>query len=102
MPLVYNEVMNMGRKGLMPPDVWNIDSEKSPIERYNVSPELLCRLPIVATCPEDGLVLDPYCGTGTTCKVAYELNRRSIGIDINPERLRLADGRVEQRSLSLF
>lgn len=99
---LFNEVVNMGRKGLMPPDVWNIDSEKSPIERYNVSPELLCRLPIVATCPEDGLVLDPYCGTGTTCKVAYELNRRSIGIDINPERLRLADGRVEQQSLSLF
>ena len=99
---VFNEVMNMGRKGLMPPDVWNIEAEKSPIERYNVSPELLCRLPIVATCPENGLVLDPYCGTGTTCKVAYELNRRSIGIDINPERLRLADGRVEQKSLSLF
>lgn len=99
---LFNEVMNMGRRGLMPPDIWTIEPEKSPIERYNVSPELLCRLPIVATCPEDGLVLDPYCGTGTTCKVAYELNRRSIGIDINPERLRLADGRIEQKSLSLF
>lgn len=99
---LFNEVMNMGRKGLMPPDVWDIEAEKSPIERYNVSPEVLCRLAIVATSREDGVVLDPYCGTGTTCKAAYSLDRRSIGIDINPERLKLAQGRVEQKSLSLF
>ncbi|MBP3739047.1 MAG: helix-turn-helix domain-containing protein [Muribaculaceae bacterium] len=99
---LFNEVSKMGVKGLMPADVWDIPSEKSPIERYNVAPELLCRLPIVATCPEKGLVLDPYCGTGTTCKAAYDLNRRSLGIDINPERLRLARGRVEQKPLSLF
>lgn len=99
---VFNEVSKKGTKGLMPIDVWDIASEKSPIERYNVAPELLCRLPIVATCPEGGLVLDPYCGTGTTCKAAYDLNRRSVGIDINPERLRLARVRVEQKPLSLF
>ena len=99
---VFNEVSKMGTKGLMPVDVWDIAAEKSPIERYNVSPEQLCRLPIVATCPEGGLVLDPYCGTGTTCKVAYDLNRRALGIDINPERLRLARTRVEPKSLSLF
>ncbi len=44
----------------------------------------------------------PYCGTGTTCKVAYDVNRRSIGIDINDDRLQRARGRVEQKSLSLF
>lgn len=100
--LLYNDVMNMGRKGLMPTDVWEIEPAKSPIERYNVTPEVICRLAIVATSNEDGIVLDPYCGTGTTCKVAYDLNRRSIGIDINPERLKLAQGRIEQKSLSLF
>ncbi|MBR1804391.1 MAG: helix-turn-helix domain-containing protein [Muribaculaceae bacterium] len=99
---LFNEISKMGTKGLMPADVWDIPSEKSPIERYNVAPELLCRLPIVATCPENGIVLDPYCGTGTTCKAAYDLNRRSVGIEINPERLRLARGRVEQKPLSLF
>ena len=99
---VFNEVTKLGSKGLMPADVWKIHAEKSPIERYNVTPEALCRLPIVATCPEGGLVLDPYCGTGTTCKVAYDLNRRSLGIDINPERLKIARTRVEQKSLSLF
>ena len=90
------------KANVMPGDVWSIEPEKSAIERYRVSPEALCLLPIVATCPRDGIVLDPYCGTGTTCKVAYDVNRRSIGIDINDDRLSRARGRVEQKSLSLF
>ena len=90
------------KANVMPGDVWSIEPEKSAIERYRVSPEALCLLPIVATCPRDGIVLDPYCGTGTTCKVAYDVNRRSIGIDINDDRLQRARGRVEQKSLSLF
>ena len=90
------------KANVMPGDVWSIEPEKSAIERYRVSPESLCLLPIVATCPRDGIVLDPYCGTGTTCKVAYDVNRRSIGIDINDDRLQRARGRVEQKFLSLF
>ncbi len=86
----------------MPGDVWNIEPEKSTIERYRVSPETLCLLPIVATCPRDGIVLAPYCGTGTTCKVAYDVNRRSIYIDINEDRLARARTRIEQKSMSLF
>lgn len=37
---------------------------------------------IISSCPEDGLVLDPFCGCGTTIIVAQELKRRWIGIDI--------------------
>ena len=97
-----HEYAHLGTKGLMPTDIWEIAMPKSPVERYVTAPEELCRLAIVATCPAGGLVLDPYCGTGTTGKVAYNLNRRFIGIDINPDRLRLARSRVEQKSLSLF
>ena len=99
---VFNEVARLGSKGLLPADVWDIAMPKSPVERYVTDPEELCRLAIVATCPADGFVLDPYCGTGTTCKVAYDLNRRSLGIDINDDRLRIARSRVEQKPLSLF
>ena len=59
-------------------------------------------LPIAVTCPRHGIVLDPFCGTGTTCKVAYDLDRRSIGIDVNGDRLERARRRIEQKSLSLF
>ena len=87
---------------IMPADVWDIAPEKSEIERYRVAPERLCRLPIAVTCPRHGIVLDPFCGTGTTCKVAYDLDRRSIGIDVNGDRLERARRRIEQKSLSLF
>ena len=86
----------------MPGDVWNIVAERAESDRYVIAPQLLYKLAIVATCPRNGIVLDPYCGTGTACKVAYELGRQSIGFDKNEERLRTARGRVEQQSLSLF
>lgn len=35
---------------------------------------------------EDDLVVDPFCGGGTTLDVAHELNRKSIGFDIAPSR----------------
>lgn len=94
--LLYN------KNGTMPGDVWTILPEKSNIERYNVFPEDLCRLAILATCPHGGLVLDPYCGTGTTCKVACELHRQSMGIDKNAQYLQEARNRVQQQPLSLF
>ena len=42
----------------------------------------LCRIPILATCPENGIALDPFSGTGSTLIAAYELGRKSVGIDI--------------------
>ncbi|MCK4548290.1 MAG: site-specific DNA-methyltransferase [Candidatus Eisenbacteria sp.] len=47
----------------------------------------------------DDLVLDPFCGAGATCVAAKETGRRYAGYDINPEYLRLADGRLRQTDL---
>ena len=47
-------------------------------------------------------MLDPYCGTGTACKIAYEMNLRSIGFDINPDYIKQARASIEPKSLSLF
>jgi len=43
--------------------------------------------------PEGGLVLDPFAGTGTTNLVAFQLGRRSVGLDISDEYLRTAEER---------
>ena len=88
--------------GMVPGDVWTIGVQRSGIAHYCVAPDTLYRLPIVATCPHGGIVLDPYCGTGTTCKIAYELNLRSIGIDINANYIKQARASIEQKPLSLF
>ena len=89
-------------QGVVPGDVWTIGVQRSGIAHYCVAPDTLYRMPIIATCPPGGLVLDPYCGTGTACRIAYELNRRSIGIDINGDYIKQARARIEPKSMSLF
>jgi len=37
---------------------------------------------ILATCPEDGVVLDPFCGSGSTGLAALKLRRKFVGIDL--------------------
>jgi DNA modification methylase len=71
--------------GSKPGDVWDIMPEDTQNrgEHFAPYPEDLCRVPILASCPENGIVLDPFCGTGTTLKVAKQLQRRAIGIDIS-------------------
>ena len=91
-----------GTQGIIPSDVWTIAVQHSGTARYRIAPDILYRLPIVATCPRGGIVLDPYCGSGTACRIAYELNRRSIGIDTNAEFIRQARSSIEQKPLSLF
>jgi DNA modification methylase len=41
------------------------------------------------------IVLDPFCGSGTTCLAAYKANRHFIGYEINQEYLLLAENRLE-------
>ena len=53
---------------------------------------------ISASCPEDGLILDPFCGCGTTVHAAEKLNRRWIGIDISP----FATGLIRERIVDNF
>lgn len=82
-------------KGSKPGDVWDIlpeDTQKRE-QHYAAYPEDLCRIPILATCPSNGIVLDPFCGTGTTSLVARTLGRKSIGIDISREYLKIAEVR---------
>jgi len=51
-------------------------------------------------CPENGIVLDPMCGSGTTCKMAKINNRKFIGIDISEEYCKIAEKRLhDEKSL---
>ena len=81
--------------GSKPTDVWDIipeDTQKR-ASHFAPYPVDLCRLPILATCPEGGLVLDPFCGTGTTLLAALRLGRKSVGIDISRHYLELTEER---------
>ena len=82
-------------KGSKPADVWDIIPEDTQgrEEHFAPYPEDLCKNPIMLSCPEGGIVLDPFVGTGTTCLVAMNMNRKSIGIDIANEYISLANER---------
>jgi DNA modification methylase len=56
----------------------------------------LCEIPIKATCPPGGIVLDPFAGTGTTMVSALQLHRRAVGIEISTEYLQVAQERVAE------
>ena len=81
--------------GSKPKDVWDIMPEDTQGRgsHYAPYPEDLCKIPILATCPQQGIVLDPFCGTGTTMSVAFHLGRKSIGIDIAEDYIEEAEAR---------
>ena len=84
--------------GAKPRDVWEIMPEdthkRGGSGHFAPFPEDLCKLPILATCPADGVVLDPFCGTGTTNLVAYQHGRKSVGIDVTVDYLQSAAERT--------
>ncbi len=49
---------------------------------------------------EGSIVLDPFCGSGTTCLAAKKLNRHYIGIEINPDYVNLAKRRLQTLDFS--
>ncbi len=84
--------------GSMISDVWQIIPEDTQGRKLHFAPfpEDLVKTPIVLTCPPEGIVLDPFVGTGTTSYVAAQLKRRSIGIDMAQEYLELAENRCAE------
>ena len=78
--------------GCKPRDVWEILPEDTQHRdtHYALFPEDLCKVPILATCPKSGVVLDPFAGTGTAMLVAKNFGRKSVGIDTCSEYLNIA------------
>jgi len=74
--------------------VWSIPTRPYPAAHFATFPPDLIRPCILAGSREGGIVLDPFFGSGTTGEVCIEEGRECIGIELNPEYIRLAGGRV--------
>ena len=85
-------------KGSKPADVWDIVPEDTQQRKLHFAPYPidLCRIPILATCPVGGIVLDPFCGTGTTLLAAWEFGRKSVGVDLSSKYLEYAEDRCRR------
>jgi len=64
-------------------DFWDVAVNARKTGHYAVYPEEILVKPILAGCPKNGIVLDPFCGSGTTGLVALQQKRQFIGIDVN-------------------
>jgi len=85
--------------------VWSISTESSSIEHFAMFPRELVETMMEAGCPKNGVVLDPFLGSGTTCIIAKQTGRSYVGIELNPEYAKIAEKRLSEIStvqLSIF
>lgn len=68
--------------------VWTIPTRPYPGAHFATFPEQLVEPCVLAGCPEGGVVLDPFAGSGTVGLVAQRLSRRAVLIDLNADYLR--------------
>ena len=74
--------------------VWTISTKPYAEVHFATFPPELPTLCIKAGCPKDGTVIDPFAGSGTTLAIAKELGRKFIGIELNPEYVKLIEKRL--------
>ena len=74
--------------------VWQISSQPYKGAHCAVFPEKLIEPCAMAGCPANGLILDPFMGSGTTGVVAKKLGRSFVGIEINADYIELAKERL--------
>jgi DNA modification methylase len=82
--------------GRNPGDVWAIPTRPYLGPHFAAFPIAVPTRCIQAGCKPGGLVLDPFCGTGTTGLAALSLGRRFIGIELSPAFAALAAERLRQ------
>lgn len=75
-------------------DVWSCPTAPYRGSHFAAFPLELVKPCILAGCPEGGIVLDPFFGSGTTGAAALFLNRRYLGIELNPAFIPLAEERL--------
>jgi DNA modification methylase len=82
-------------KGRIKRSVWKIPTTCYKEAHFAVFPEKLVEIPALAGCPVNGVILDPFCGSGTTGAVALSNSRKFIGIELNSTYIKLACERLE-------
>lgn len=95
-----NIVLGKEKKGVPLSDVWDIPylnpKAKERTGYPTQKPVLLLNQILSIVTDENDLVVDPFCGSGTTCVSAKHLKRNFIGIDLSKDAVELANKRLEE------
>lgn len=94
LPDVWDDIRELtsgyfaGDEAIRDPEGNRVHTQQSPVA-------LLLRIILASTLPGD-TVLDPFAGTGTTLVVAHQIERNSIGIEIDPEYIKIIEERLKR------
>jgi len=89
-----NETYPMNEAGRNRRSVWTITTKPYKEAHFATFPEEIPRTCILAGSKKGDTILDPFSGAGTTGVVAEKLGRKYIGIELNPEYVKMSDDRM--------
>lgn len=81
--------------------VWTVATKPYADAHFAVFPSKLIEPCVLAGCPKDGTVFDPFTGSGTTAQVALAFGRRFIGTELNPEYVELIHKRLSKMMIAM-
>jgi len=84
-------------KGKNPGDVsdfWDIQTKPNKESHYAQYSDNLIKKPIIGGCPEDGLIYDPFMGSGSTADACIRTNRNFIGSEMSKEYFEICNKRI--------
>lgn len=76
-------------------DVWSVNTKPNKEAHFATFPEELIEPCVLAGSSVGGIILDPFFGSGTTGIVATRNNRKYLGIELNPDYVKIAERRLE-------
>lgn len=82
--------------------VWTVTTKPLKEAHFATFPEDLIEPCILAGCPINGVVMDPFFGSGTTGLVSLKHGRNFIGIELNEEYIKIAEKRLSEVQLELI
>ncbi len=76
--------------------VWSINTKGTSDNHFAVFPEELVEIMLESSCKKNGIVLDPFMGSGTVARVAKKNDKNYIGFDINEEYVGIANKKLKR------
>lgn len=76
-------------------DFWDVTTKATTAEHYAAYNDDLIKKPILAGCPEGGIIYDPFMGTGSTAEAALRANRKFIGSEMSSKYCDIANKRLK-------
>jgi len=76
-------------------DFWDVTTKGSSDQHFASYNTDLIKKPILAGCPEGGIIYDPFMGTGTTAMAALRSNRNFIGSEMSEEYIKICENNIK-------